>query len=536
MSHSPAHARPRQPARTSTFRFMGMPLSALAFLALTAAISLLVSHYRLMWFDEYLVLNTDSVAGVRQLLHVQRNWPIALDPIGYHLLAHCAIRVFGAGAFAIRLPSLLGYLLMQACLFLFVSRIASERAALFAMAFPSLLFTQYFAVDGRPYGLLLGLYGLVLLCWQTAARREAHRVPALILLTVALAYMLNTHYFAVLLLVPLYAAELFRTLQHRRPDLPMLASIGMGTAAIVFVLPFVKGAAEYRQHYIALNVSLQFIPQAYRTLLVFPDGAGGIGRTLFLTVLILALLWGCARLLTHRVQGMSAPEYVLVITLAALPVFGYLLGHFVTHAAGERFVIAATLGMAIIMAAALAPLLHSRRFSCIVFGLMFFVIVAHGAQRIYRERRERQQRLSGLVLSPAIKAAMMGSSDHLLYVEDLGTFFFARLYAADPQLRSSVALVCSRAQELQIMHQDTYWLQDTHLNRFTDARVVAYESITSQPGEHLFLTHDDPYQWIDRALIASHANVRDLGLGFGSLGPGYDGEFFAVTFPPAGHE
>ncbi len=118
-------------------RLLGMPLSAIAFLVLTAAISLVVSHYRLLWFDEYLMLNTDSVHSLRQLIHVQRTAQLSLDPIAYHLFAYLAIRVFGLGTFALRLPSLLGFLLMQVCLFLFVRRIATERAALFAMIFPS---------------------------------------------------------------------------------------------------------------------------------------------------------------------------------------------------------------------------------------------------------------------------------------------------------------------------------------------------------------------------------------------------------------
>jgi len=536
MSDRSANTQPLHGESAPFFSLIGIPLPAVAFLILTAAIALLVSHYRLMWIDEYLVLNTDSVSSVGQLLHVQRVWPISLDPIGYHLLAHFAIRIFGPGEFAIRLPSLLGFLLMQACLFLFVRRIASKRAALFAMVFPSLLYAQYFAVDGRPYGLQLGLYSLVLLCWQTAARRESHRALVLIVLALALGLTLNTHYFATLLLVPLYAAELFRTFHRRKVDLPMLAAIGTGTAALAFVIPFIKGAAEYREHYIALNVSLHFIPEAYRTLLVFPDGSGGIGRMAFLAVLALALLWGCWRLMTHPVPGMLKPEYVLVITLTALPVFGYLLALFVTHATGVRFVIAATLGMAIIMAVAVAPLLNSRLFSGIIFGLMLLVIIAHGMQRISSQRRDKQQRLSTLMLSPAVKAGILGSSGRLLYIQDQETFFFMRFYEHDPEVHSRLALVYSHDQELQLMHQDTYWLQVTHLGQFTDARTVTYEAIASQPGDHVFLYHHDQYQWIDRAFAESHASVRYLGPGFGSVEPRYEGDFAAVVFPQTGHE
>ncbi len=520
----------------STAESKRLPFSAIAFLVLTAAISLAVSHYRMMWFDEFLILNTDSVSSLRELFHVQRVTPISLDPFTYHLFAHLAIRLFGAGAFAVRLPSLIGYLLMQVCLFLFVRRIASQSAALFAMIFPSLLYAQYFSVAARPYGLEIGLYALVMLCWQTAIRREEHRTAMLVTLAVALALTLNIHFFAILLLVPLYAAEIFRAVQRRRLDLPLLASIGLGTAAIVAALPFVKAVAAFREHYIALNVDAHFIPLTYQTLLVFPDGSGSLGRTVFLAVLVLALLWGAIRLVKYPVPGMLKPEYVLLITLTALPLFGYLLAVFVTHSIFTRYVLAATLGMTILEALALAPLLNSRRCSRIVLSLMVLVVLVHGVQRVHRERQLKQQRLAELVLSPEIKAELMRTPDQMLYIQDLETFFIARFYASDPEVRSRLALVCSYDKELQIMNQDTYWLQATHLGDFTDAHVVSYEAIASQPGEHLFVDQHHPLEWIDRAFTASHADVRVLGPGFGAIEPLYKGDFVAVTFPQDQHK
>src|ERR1017187_2030449 len=225
-----------------------LPAAAIIFLILTAAISLLWSHYKLLWGDELFVLHTDRVSSLAQLVRVQRVWPVAIDPLAYHLLAHFAIRLLGAGAFAIRLPSLLGYLLMQICLFFFVRRIAGERAAVFALAFPALTPTLYYSAEGRPYGLLLGFCALTMVCWQAATRRETKRTAALIALAMAIALVLNTHYFGVLLLVPLCAAECCRAFQRRRLDLPMLASIGAGMAGIAFTLPFLKAAAEFRLH------------------------------------------------------------------------------------------------------------------------------------------------------------------------------------------------------------------------------------------------------------------------------------------------
>src|SRR5579871_6029867 len=77
-------------------------------LGLTLAIALLWSHAKLFSQDEMYEFQTDSVASLRELVHVQRTSPISLDPILYHAPSHLAIQVFGANAFAQRVPSLAG--------------------------------------------------------------------------------------------------------------------------------------------------------------------------------------------------------------------------------------------------------------------------------------------------------------------------------------------------------------------------------------------------------------------------------------------
>jgi hypothetical protein len=147
-----------------------MPISAIAFLILTAAIELLWSHYQLLWGDEFGfgLLGIDSSSSISRLIHIELTVPISFDPPGYNGLIYAVIHLFGPSALAMRLPSMCGYLLMQICLFYFVRRIATERAATFALAFPTLIGVVSYSVQARPYGLLLGLSALAMVSWQTA--------------------------------------------------------------------------------------------------------------------------------------------------------------------------------------------------------------------------------------------------------------------------------------------------------------------------------------------------------------------------------
>ncbi len=130
-------------------------LAAFLILLLTAAIAFTWSHVKLLSQDEFFVLQTDTVSSLRQLVYIQRHYPISLDPLVFHTLAHACTKLFGPTALALRLPSIFGFLLMQVCLFFATRVIAGPRAALVAMAFPALTASLFYAPEARPYGLLL---------------------------------------------------------------------------------------------------------------------------------------------------------------------------------------------------------------------------------------------------------------------------------------------------------------------------------------------------------------------------------------------
>ncbi len=277
------------------------------------------------------VLQTDSVPTAAELLHIQLHTPISLDPAFYHLLVHACIRIFGPTRFALRLPSLFGYLLMQLCLFLYVKRVSTARAALFAAALPALTQTLFYAAEARPYGLLLGLYGLALIAYQAATRsldesdksakpeNPPSRLVHLLTLAFAVALALNSHYFGILLLTPICAAELTRTILRRRLDLPVIAAILAGALTIVFTLPFQRAAAQYHRHYYNLaNVGPHAITQAYRSLLVdYTQTSLHTQRVIAIAFVLLTLCFLAALALRWKSIGLLAPEAVFLLTRRA---------------------------------------------------------------------------------------------------------------------------------------------------------------------------------------------------------------------------
>jgi 4-amino-4-deoxy-L-arabinose transferase-like glycosyltransferase len=514
-------------------------ITAAIFLVLTAVISLAWSHHKLMSQDEFFVLQTDSAATISQLIHIQRTTPISLDPLTYHLLAQASMRVFGANAFALRLPSFLGYLLMQVCLFVFVRRLAGDRAAIFALAFPALTATLFYSAEARPYGLLLGLYALTLVAWQAAVRRgDNPGTPRLAsetwvvfpLLTLSIALTLNAHYFGILLLIPLCAAELARILHRRRIDFSVVFAILLGMAGIVFALPFQSAAAEFRQHYYnGGTVGIRAISQSYRSLFVdYTHTSPGTQRLVAVLFVLcaLALVAACARRYRNGTLPLPFPESIFIFTLAALPFFGYLLARFVTHSIEVRYVLSAIIGITVLLAVVVARTLRSSANYALAVVLLFFAILSTGIYRIYAEARASDEIRASLILTPQQKAAVLASPTQLLYIQDMGHFEVASYYEPDLIVASHMALLYSRDEELRWDQHDTISLTAMHMRAFTGFTIVPWDQLRTQPGPHILILIHGGWDWTDQALTKAHAQITPLG-------PAMGGDAVSIAFPPS---
>ena len=495
------------------------------FVLVTAALSLAWSHAKLMSQDEMYAFQTYSVPSVAELVHVQRTEPISLDPLLYPLLAHAGMKAFGAGAFALRLPSLLGFLLMQVCLFFFVRRLEGERAGVVAVAFPALTATLFYSAEGRPYGLMLGLYALALLSWQAATSEAGNREQgtgnrrrgwALMGLAAAIALTINAHYFGILLLVPLCAAEGFRSLQRRQTDLPVVAAIYVGMAGFAATWPFLKAASGFHKNYYnAGSVGLHDITRAYRSIFVDYTQMSMPAQHVWMAVLVAfaaALVWACKRVMRDGFElRIPAAEWVLLLVLAALPFCGFMLARFVTHSIEVRYVLGAVVAISAMVAIAVSPWLRRDGVFAAVMVALGVAIVGAGAARIHAEQKKTEARLASLVLPAEVKATLDANPDGRLYMQDLGAFEEDRYYEPDADVRARMTLVYSRAEEMRWNRHDTMALTAMHIGRFTGLPVVSYEALRAQPGEHLFVLYHTGWDWTDQAFAEDGARVRPVG-------------------------
>jgi hypothetical protein len=497
-------------------------------LALTFLLCVLHAHYELMWSDEYGILVTDSVRSVSRLFQVQSTYPVSLDPFVYHLLSHISILCFGPDAFAIRLPSILGFLTMQVCLFTFLKRCSGTAAALFAGALSLSAGTFWYAYQGRPYGVLLGFCGIVAVSWQAAARRRYHRALPLVLLALGLALALNTHYYAVLLFIPLCGAEAVRAFEARRVDLTSVAAIAAGGAGLLCALPFFKAASAYQQHYYTRFVwDIHFVTHAYTWLMVGPLGISPKLQRAFVFALCIALLAFALPLRRKRAEAVAKTthaEMTMLVLLAALPVCGFLLAVTVTHVVEMRFVASATFGVSALLGLALAALLPSPAKMWTGLALVLAVGLFLNAMTMRQEDLLSKQMLAEMKLPSRTLAAIESRPGEPIYIESPAIFLEAVNYASDPEARSRFGLFYSFQQNLLCCHTDTSARTCQNLRAMTDYPVVSFEELRARRGEQLFVLYHYASDWPAGAIQAAGAEVEYLG-------PAYGGDLVAVRFP-----
>jgi hypothetical protein len=509
------------------FRIAGMPLSAIAFLLLSAVIALIRSHYHLLWADEFGTAATGSIPGIAQLIHVELTKPYSPDPIGYTVLMHAVIHVFGVSALAMRLPSMCGYLLMQGCLFYFVRRISSERAATFALAFPALAGIVSYSIQARPYGLWLGLLALAMLSWQTATRRDSRRTSALVILSLSLAMAVNTQYYGVLLFVPLCAAESIRVLERRRVDVPVLVSIFAGMGGLIVAMPFAKALSQFSADHQPTEVNYHFITHSYLWLMFGYDAVSVHMQRLIcfgIALFLISLIAGFAGLRSRVALRLPHAEAAFVLILSAYPILVYLLARFVTHFAESRYTQPALIGITAILAVLMASFLERKTSGRIVLASLFAAIAISGFFRIRSEKELGLSTMASLALDTVTQHSLEATRDQPIYVANPTVFFIVGYYSPSPDLRSRIRVVYSEDPKNYSEAWGDEYRQLVNGRAAGIRDFVPYELVSKPGTEHLLLLYHNPWDWTDQALSASHAQITYLGQVSG-------GDLVSVRFP-----
>ncbi len=284
------------------------------------------SYAKFPWVDELLMMTIARLGGVKDIWAALMDG-IQIDPPVLHSTVHFLFRLFGDHVFLARLPAIAGFTLMCVSLACLVWRHAPPLYAAATFFLPYATVLRVWSMDARPYGLMMGFSALTLLCWdgmEDSRRRTAWRIG----FTLSLAAALSTHFYSILLLLPLGMGELAKWVFRKRPDWRTLVCIALALLPYMLWSPILlSGARRFMKHYFykaAFNNFYDFFSFAIASL--------PMAGILLLLIVAVVLLGRLRREAVAR-QSLSDRQRVLLaaaVGFLLLPLVGFAAGVLIT--------------------------------------------------------------------------------------------------------------------------------------------------------------------------------------------------------------
>lgn len=322
-----------------------------------------------LWYDELVVIR---VAGLPHWHDIWNFYASGLDTIGllYGLVLHAALRLPASAEISARLPSIVAFLGMMLCAFVFVRR---RYPAVYAFAMLLLVVTYplfTFSVFAKSYALELAGLAFAMICWQSAMDGR-RRMWSALGLWCGLALAIYSHSFAIFLFVPFAAAQGLRDYRRKKVDWPVWAALVLFPAALLPVLRGMMRASKlYGSNFwskpssaLMKQTYIDYFVENWRFLLILPVAA----------LIVSAVLAGREAAEGSEkagTRGFATPEWVFVCMLSALPIY-VLPASYLLHAYRADYVASFAIGLAILLVAAFAEQVKRSQAAGVVLLVLF---------------------------------------------------------------------------------------------------------------------------------------------------------------------
>ena len=187
---------------------------------------------KLFWYDELL---TFHVSTLQPFSLFWRALKAGVDgmPLGYYLLVRVARILPGDPHVTLRLPSVLGYLMVLFGVYWFARKRLPAFAGLAAVFLITLSPFREYALEARSYSLLVGFLAISAVLWQRIGEKRFMTPLFALFLTLAVSF----HHLAVVVISAFGVAELTWTLLSRRIRWGVWAACLLATSSFFMSLP-----------------------------------------------------------------------------------------------------------------------------------------------------------------------------------------------------------------------------------------------------------------------------------------------------------
>jgi hypothetical protein len=472
------------------------------------ALTLRISAQKQFWDDEFF---TFRLARLPRFADVWTALLTGADqhPPSFYWITHWSLEAFGGAELAARLPAMIGFWWLTLCVFAFASRHTSAFYAAAAMVFPAVTGAYWYASEARGYGMAMGFGGTALVAWQRATEGGGRRRRALAVLAIALMGVVCSHYYAILILVPLAAGELWRSAARRRLDPAVWAAFAAAAAPLAAFWPVIEAARTYAPGFWA---------RPY-----WPDVFLYYGRIFGFSIIFLTGVLGAASVLLCRPDvarhgfdrlTSAARTHELVALLAALaqPLTAMVMAKVVTNAFHPRYVLSPVFAWGVLFVVVVHALARGRRLAGAALALLFgasFVLLWR--ETLYEEAGRRADFDRWV--------AVLEATDAAVPVVAAEPYVFYKLsYYAPPPLAKRITYLADARCELQYLAHDTVDRGMLDLKPWTGLNVQPYRAFVRERPAFFVFGYIGDWSWLtyrlptDRvaAYVAGRAGRRLL--------------------------
>src|SRR5262249_13309399 len=150
-----------------------------------------------------------------------------------------------------------------------------------------------------------------------------------------------SHYYAILVLLPLGGSELVRTWARRKPDFPMWIALSAALLPVALFRNVIQGASGYATHFWAKPTWYAFggFYNGFRFIIGIVLAAGTVG-------MVMQRKWSGE---TQELKAMPIWESIVFTGFALLPLPAIIMAKLITNAFTARYVLPATIGVVVLI-------------------------------------------------------------------------------------------------------------------------------------------------------------------------------------------
>jgi hypothetical protein len=454
-------------------------------------LTLRLAQLKPLWTDEFFTLYLSR-------LNPSQLWAALLTggdqhPPTFYLLHHLIFRALGEASWVLRLPALLGFLLMMLCLFRFVARRTSAVSGLVAMLIPLVTCGQDFAYEARGYSLLLGFLALAAVCWQQSGDRTWRATGSLGLAAALIGGVLS-HYYCVLLIPAFAFAEAVRSFRCKRWVPSIWIALCTPVVPLIVFLPLLRSSSGFAATFWA-KPRLSEIPLYYEKTL-------GPGLACVLLCLAVAGIYRAALANSRQPKSgesrtVPAEEIILALVLGTAPVIAYAFGKTMTGVFAWRYAIGGALGIAILFGFVCFRIFRGSVIAAwliTLICLLSFSMVARAQMHRFAERQVALQNVIAWLAKedPRSEPLVIGDSEA----------FYELSYYSPPAMKARYVYLADTNRAFKYLRHDTLDRSISLLAPWFRLNVEAYGPyVQTHQRMTVFWVPNPGWNWLLFALV-----------------------------------